>query len=420
MPKACEVYNKFRAKRERLQPRPLRSTPLFMSGKKLPKSGKVLPMGTDGPPLVETLQNGTGFLFFSGAMRQLRRLAAQVASSDASVLIHGETGTGKELFARLIHEMGVRERKPFVAVNCGVHAGELFADKFFGHEQGAFTGAHRLSQGCFELAEDGTLFLDEAGEIPPANQADFLRVLEERKFRRIGGQRDIPFNARIVAASNRELPEMVREGRFRADLFFRLNVIPVSLPPLRARQEAIVPMAKHFLDHYAAKYHRPGMQLSPCAEAALVAYAWPGNVRELKNLVERLVLLAPEGPVDAAQLPPEVRMYAGGTRDAQGVAGGRAAGGHWDAQAADGTQGAGLAGARGAGAYDAGQVPYGAGGAEADAQDLSLERARQEAEVRVILRALRLANGHKGETARLLGVSPRTLRYKFAEYGLKG
>lgn len=156
-----------------------------MSGKKLPHSGNSLPIEGTVSPQRETLQNGTDFLLLSGVMQRLRVLASQVASSDAPVLIHGETGTGKELFARLIHDMGIRAKKPFVAVNCGVHEGELFADKFFGHEQGAFTGAHRMSQGCFELASEGTLFLDEVGEIPGANQADFLRVLEEKRFRRV-------------------------------------------------------------------------------------------------------------------------------------------------------------------------------------------------------------------------------------------
>ncbi len=344
-----------------------------MSGKKLPYSGNSLPIEGAVSPQRETLQNGTDFLLLSGVMQRLRVLASQVASSDAPVLIHGETGTGKELFARLIHDMGIRAKKPFVAVNCGVHEGELFADKFFGHEQGAFTGAHRMSQGCFELASEGTLFLDEVGEIPGANQADFLRVLEEKRFRRIGGQRDIPFQARIVAASNRDLQEMVGQGQFRADLFYRLNVIPVVLPPLRARKEEVVPLARHFLTHYGDKYHRPGVRFAPETEQALAAYQWPGNVRELKNLVERIALLAPEGVLGPEHLPLELRSAA---------------------------------------AVEVGvphEVP----------EDLSLDRARREAEVRVILKAMRATGGNKGEAARLLGVSPRTLRYKFAEYALR-
>lgn len=377
-----------------------------MDGRNFPHTGNKLPGdGQDGPHF-ETLQNGTGFLLLSGDMLRLKQLAVQVASSDAPILIHGETGTGKELFARLIHDMSVRARKPFVAVNCGVHEGELFADKFFGHEQGAFTGAHRTSQGCFELAGDGTLFLDEVGEIPPANQADFLRVLEERKYRRIGGQRDIPFQARIIAASNRELPDMVREGRFRADLFFRLSVIPVSLPPLRARREEIVPLARHFLGHYAEKYHRYGLRFRPETEAGLSGYPWPGNVRELKNLVERLALLAPDGDIGPEHLPLELRsavaLGAAGLPDGAGGGTSRYAGG-------------GATGGNGTGEGAGGNAMHYPGGGD----DLSLDVARREAEVRVILKAMRASGGNKGEAARLLGVSPRTLRYKFSEYGLR-
>lgn len=343
-----------------------------MNGKKIPKSGNNFPSEASSVPPAETLQNGTNVLLLSQAMQRLREVAAQVASSDAPVLIHGETGTGKELFARLIHDMGVRSTKPFVAVNCGVHEGELFADRFFGHEQGAFTSAHRASQGSFELAEDGTLFLDEVGEIPGANQTDFLRVLEERRFRRIGGQRDIMFNARIVAASNRNLAEMVQENRFRADLFYRLNVIPIELPPLRRRCEEIVPLARYFLAYYGEKYHRPGLSFTPQAELAMTKYAWLGNVRELKNLVERLALLAPEGTIGVAHLPLELRLSV--------------------------TE------------YEPSRPD--------DTEDLRLDRARREAEVQVIMKAMRASGGNKGEAARLLGISSRTLRYKFTEYAL--
>ena len=391
-----------------------------MDGRKFPQNGNKLPgEGQEGPHF-ETLQNGTGFLLLSGDMLRLKQLAVQVASSDAPILIHGETGTGKELFARLIHDMSVRARKPFVAVNCGVHEGELFADKFFGHEQGAFTGAHRTSQGCFELAGDGTLFLDEVGEIPPANQADFLRVLEERKYRRIGGQRDIPFQARIIAASNRELPDMVREGRFRADLFFRLNVIPVSLPPLRARREEIVPLARHFLAHYAEKYHRHGMRFRPETEAGLSGYPWPGNVRELKNLVERLALLAPEGDIGPEHLPLELRSaVALGAAGMGGGAGGYAGGAGGNGSGGNGLPGGANGGAMGSATGQGDSLAIHAVHPAGMGEDLSLDVARREAEVRVILKAMRASGGNKGEAARLLGVSPRTLRYKFSEYGLR-
>jgi two-component system response regulator AtoC len=305
-------------------------------------------------------------------MRALLDLAAQVAPSDAPVLITGESGTGKELFARLLHTLSNREAKPFVPVNCGVLRGELFADKFFGHEMGAFTGANRRQKGSFELAGDGTLFLDEVGEIPQPNQVDFLRVLEEKRFKRLGGEKDQPFAARIVAATNRVLPEMVREGTFRADLFYRLNVVPVSLPPLRDRREEIVPLAEHFLAHFRHRYHKPEIALASGAARVMNRYDWPGNVRELKNLVERLVLLSRGGAIRASDLPLEMQM--GATTEAH----------------------------------------------PRESACHTLETAVREAEIRAILRAFKAAHGVKAEVARLLDISPRTLRLKIAQYDLKG
>ena len=311
------------------------------------------------------------FLFRSPSMLALRSIAAQVAGSDAPVLISGESGTGKELFARLIHELSGRKERPFVPVNCGVLKGELFADKFFGHEAGAFTGANRTQKGSFELAEDGTLFLDEVGEIPPTNQVDFLRVIEERRFKRLGGERDMPFRARIVAATNRFLPEMVREGRFRADLYYRLNVVPIDLPPLRERREDIALLAEHFLELFGHRYHKPDLSLAPDTRKILASYPWPGNVRELKNLVERLVLLSEGGVILPRHLPLQMEM-------------------------------------------EAACVP------EADAPDsLCLDAAVREAEIRAIHRAFRAAGGSKERTAQLLQISPRTLRHKLALYGLR-
>jgi len=314
---------------------------------------------------------GVEFIFRSAVMRHLHRVAAQVAPSDAPVLITGESGTGKELFARLLHTLSTRAGKTYMPVNCGVLKGELFADKFFGHEPGAFTGAVRLQRGSFELAEDGTLFLDEVGEIPGVNQVDFLRVLEEKRFRRLGGAKDLPFRARIVAATNRVLQDMVREGAFRADLFYRLNVIPIAIPPLRERSEDIPLLAAHFLDHYRVRYHRPDMVLAPDTMRVLAHYSWPGNVRELRNLIERLVLLHEGGAITPADLPLEMEM-------------------------------------------EVGCVPGGEGPA-----NLSLDAAVKEAEIRAIRRAFKAAGGSKAETARLLDISPRTLRWKLAQLRLK-
>ena len=269
------------------------------------ESGKKLPMRLDLEELPGEPSGVTAVLISSKAMRDVHKLASQVAPSDAPVLLQGESGTGKELFARLIHVLSNRKEKPFVPINCGVLKGELFADKFFGHEAGAFTGASRQQKGSFELAGDGTLFLDEVGEIPPANQADFLRVLEQRTFRRLGGERNMPFEARIVAATNRNLMEMVRDGRFRADLYYRLNVVPVFLPPLRQRTEDIPILAAHFIEHFALRYHRPPLALSARTLRAFQDYAWPGNARELRNLIERLILVNPGPAVEPDDLPLE-------------------------------------------------------------------------------------------------------------------
>ncbi|EPR37456.1 sigma54 specific transcriptional regulator, Fis family [Desulfovibrio sp. X2] len=335
------------------------------------RSGKNLPLDLDDDALSDLLPGGTSFLFRSVNMRALRRVAAQVAASDAPVLIVGESGTGKELFARLIHTLSGRRNKPYVPVNCGVLKGELFADKFFGHEPGAFTGANRLQKGSFELAEDGTLFLDEVGEIPPQNQVDFLRVLEEKRFKRLGGEKDIAFRARIVAATNRRLQDMVRDGTFRADLFYRLNVIPISVPPLRERREEIAPLAEHFMEVFGHRYHKKDLILSEDTKKVLYNYSWPGNVRELKNLIERIVLMAESGVVRPTDLPLEMDMEVAASALADGPA------------------------------------------------SLSLDAAVKEAEIRAIRRAFKAAGGNKTETARLLQISPRTLRHKVSAYGLR-
>ena len=338
------------------------------SGKKLPQAvspseAQVLELGTE---------DGLGkFVIQSRTMHDLYRLATQVAGSDATILVYGESGTGKELFARLVHQLSGRRAKPFVPVNCGVLKGELFADKFFGHEAGAFTGAQRQRKGSFELAADGTLFLDEVGEIPPANQVDFLRVLEEKTFRRLGGERPLPFDARIVAATNRVLHKMVAAAEFRADLYYRLNVIPVTLPPLRERVDDIPPLAEYFLAMYRHRYHKPGVRLAPATLDALCAYSWPGNVRELRNLTERLVLLCSEPIIEPGHLPLEMRL------------------------------------ASGLPAVDCGQGV------------LTLEAAVRQAEVAAIVRAWAESGGSKAKLAEILAVSPRTLRYKLAEYELK-
>ncbi|MDP2848213.1 MAG: sigma-54 dependent transcriptional regulator [Humidesulfovibrio sp.] len=348
--------------------------------------GKFLPQELDADPEARAAMHEAGLLFRSEAMRALYRVAIQVAGSDAPVLLTGESGTGKEIFARLLHTLSNRSGRPFVPVNCGVLSGELFADKFFGHEPGAFTGATRLQKGSFEMAADGTLFLDEVGEIPLPNQVDFLRVLEERTFKRLGGEKDLGFRARIVAATNRALPDMVRAGRFRPDLFYRLNVIPIALPSLRERSEDIAPLAEYFLWLFGHHYHRPNLSLSPSALALLTRHNWPGNVRELKNLMERVALLhKSDGPVMPGDLPLELRLEFG-----QNLPLG----------------------------LDQGNAPSTAQ-ETAHPDDLNLDVVVRRAETLAMMRAYKAAGGSKQRAAELLGISPRTLRHKLAQYGLK-
>lgn len=347
------------------------------TGKSLPENKSritdlVIPIHSEDTPELGARE----FIFRSPAMRAIYSIALQVAGSDASVLIYGESGTGKELFARLLHTLSDRNARPFVPVNCGVLQGELFADKFFGHEAGAFTGAARQYKGAFETAADGTLFLDEVGEIPLENQVDFLRVLEERCFRRMGGDRDLPFQARIVAATNRPLGRMMQESAFRADLFYRLNVVPVNLPPLRLRKEDIPLLAEHLFSFFRHRYHRHDLVLNSSVLKVLVEYEWPGNVRELRNLMERLVLLAKSEEISLENLPIEMRFA---------------------------TRSASLS-------------VWAQTGNDETTDCLLLDSAVREAEIKAIIRALKHTGSHKKKAADVLGISERSLRYKLAEY----
>ena len=241
----------------------------------------------------------------SGFTKRLRDMVRQLATSEAqTMLIEGESGTGKELVARALHYGSSRRDLPLIEVNCAAIPETLFESELFGHEKGAFTDAKAAKKGLMELADRGTLFLDEVSEMSPAIQAKFLRSIQERVFKRVGGTRDIKVDVRIVAATNRPLDQLVKEGRFREDLFYRLHVIPVTLLPLRERREDILPLAKHFLAEYDAAFHKSILGFSPAAERQLVSYPWPGNVRELKNLMERLVLLGTSVTIEAADLPP--------------------------------------------------------------------------------------------------------------------
>jgi len=252
----------------------------------------------------------------SPAFRRTMTLVDQVASSSATVLIQGESGTGKELVARAVHERSTRRGKPFVAVNCAALPETLLESELFGYEKGAFTGAAGRKEGRFELADGGTLFLDEVADLSSVTQPKILRVLQEGEFERLGGTRTLRVDVRIVAATNQDLAQLVRDKRFREDLYYRLNVITINVPPLRERWEDIRLLAEHFLRIYAAKNNRKLEGFSDEALERLEGYSWPGNVRELENVIERAVVLARAGRIDANDLPQEVGGVKPPPRDA--------------------------------------------------------------------------------------------------------
>jgi formate hydrogenlyase transcriptional activator len=227
----------------------------------------------------------------SQAMKAVRLAIQQVARTDSTVLILGETGTGKELVARAIHQLSPRREHLLVAVNCAALAPGVIVSELFGHEQGAFTGASRRRAGRFELAHQGTIFLDEVGELTPETQVMLLRVLQERVIERVGGSEPVAVDVRVIAATHQDLALALNQGRFRTDLYFRLNVFPIHIPPLRERREDIPDLVSHFLHHFARRMSRQVEGISPAALELLTAYHWPGNVRELENLIERALIV---------------------------------------------------------------------------------------------------------------------------------
>jgi DNA-binding NtrC family response regulator len=242
-------------------------------------------------------------------MREIFRMVEKVSRTDSSVLITGESGTGKELVARAIHSRGIRSRGPFVPVNCAAIPQELLESEFFGHERGSFTGAHARRLGKLELAHGGILFLDEISSLRVELQAKLLRVLQDREFSRVGGVRLIRVDVQFIAATNRDLRRMVAEGAFREDLFYRLNVVPIGLPPLRERRMDIPPLAEHLLRMLGARLNRPVPAITREALDILKSYGWPGNVRELENLLERIMVLSREGcPIEIEDLPLEIAI----------------------------------------------------------------------------------------------------------------
>ncbi len=306
----------------------------------------------------------------SSAMQDVFDTIKQVADTRATVLIEGESGTGKELVAHAIHRLSTRTKGPFVAVHCAALSANLLESELFGHEKGAFTGATERRRGRFEMADGGSLFLDEIGEIDAAIQVKILRVLEERAFERVGGQETIETDTRLIAATNRNLREMMDQGKFREDLFYRLFVVVLRLPPLRERAGDIPLLLNHFLQQSTRDNHREIEAITPDAIQALQAYPWPGNVRELRNAVERMVVLTRNRRITLRDLPPEIRERAGA----------------------------------GASSGNGGALP------------LSMEQAEKN----LIIKALKASNDNRTKAAEQLGISRRTLHRKLNEYGLRG
>ena len=298
-------------------------------------------------------------IFLGKTMGPVRRLVEEVAPTPATVLVAGPSGTGKELVARLIHQLSPRRDGPFVGVHCAALAETLLESELFGHERGAFTGATAMRKGRFELADGGTLFLDEIGDITPAIQVKLLRVLQEKQFERVGGNRAVTVDVRIISATHRDLRSAVAEGRFRDDLYYRLNVFPIVLPSLKERSEAILPLAEYFATKFGASFGKRIPGFTEDAKNALVSYGWPGNIRELQNVIERAVILS-AGAIDASLLNLET---------------------------------------------------------ESDRRDLA-EGLLKSNERELIRKTLEETDGNRRKAAEVLGISLRTLQYRIKEFGL--
>jgi two-component system, NtrC family, response regulator HydG len=307
----------------------------------------------------------------SDQLAAVRRAIEKVAPSDATVFIGGESGTGKELVARAVHRLSGRADRPFIKVNCGAITETLLESELFGHERGAFTGAIKQKLGRFELADGGTLFLDEVGDVPPAMQVKLLRAVQEQEFERVGGERPIQVDVRIVSATNKDLDTEVAAGRFRQDLYYRLHVVPIAVPPLRVRREDIPALVLAFLGRMGPRVNPRVRGISDAALGRLMAYHWPGNVRELENAVEQALVFADGVEIGPAALP----AFLGG-------------------------------GGGGGGGEDALEVP----------RALSLPEILDDLERQLIVKAFRKAGGVKTETARLLGIKTSALYYKLEKY----
>jgi two-component system response regulator HydG len=340
-------------------------------------------LGEENRYLREEIDSRYGKVVGSSAkVQDLLAKALKVASTDSSILIYGESGTGKEVVARVIHNQSSRGNGPFIKVNCGALPKELVESELFGHERGAFTGAVRQKKGKFELAHGGTIFLDEVGDLPLDTQVKLLRVLQEREFERVGGEHTLSADVRVLAATNQPLKAMVDRGAFRADLFYRLEVIPLHLPPLRERREDIPELVEHFLRKKCQEINLPIKRLAGEAMKALTRYQWPGNVRELENVIERTIVLADGEEVGLRDLPLFFEEYEG---------------------------------------EQSGAVvdPVGEPAADRPLTSLSLNQQLETLERELIVRAMDRARGVKTQAAEILGIKTSALYYKLGKYGLE-
>lgn len=309
----------------------------------------------------------SGIIGNCAAMQDVLKQVRQVAATDATVMIQGESGTGKELVARALHDLSDRSEKPFVAVNLGALPETLLESELFGHEKGSFTGASRQKSGCFERAKGGSLFLDEIMEIPAKCQVDLLRVLETGQFSRVGGEETLKSDVRVISATNKSAQTEIDEGTFREDLYYRLNIVPIQIPPLRQRREDIPLLVEHFLKHFCQRHNRETKTLAAEAMQKLVSARWPGNVRQLRNMIERLVVTVSDDTIHASDIPAELDP---------------------------------------------------ATASSAASRTVTLAEAVESAEKTAVIAALAACNYHREHTAKMLGVSIRTLHYKMNRYGL--
>ncbi len=354
--------------------------------------------------------NTSGIIGQSPTLAEVFRILGKVAPTDSTVLVTGESGTGKELLVRALHANSSRAAKPFVPINCGAIPKELLESELFGHEKGAFTHAIRSRAGRFELADGGTIFLDEIGEMDLSLQVKILRVLQEKEIERVGGSGSRKVDVRIVAATNRDLESEVAAGRFREDLYYRLNVIPLHLPPLRERGGDVLLLARHFLSRFCRKKSRVPLALAPDARRILAAYAWPGNVRELENVMERLSILVDGDVVQAADLPQKILEQVGDPAELPDIE---------EPGAAEAPQRSGHVAATAAGPAAANpNAFFWPDLSVLAAQGMNLKDFLDAVESRLIDEALDKAQGVKNQAAEFLGVKRTTLIEKLKKRNL--